>query len=129
MRVQQHQDIADIVDDICDTPISPELLPPKKNGEIAQITENSIGSYDYHDFFLYHMLRNAYTPAKIYMLALPLAKTSKQSSKKQRRPFIAVSSLSSSSVIVCQTVSRWIMSVYPLVVTGVCQVMPVLPCG
>lgn len=69
MREQQRQDIADILDDICDTPVSPELLPPKENGEIAQITENSIGSYDYHDFFLYHMLRNAYTPSKIYMLA------------------------------------------------------------
>lgn len=69
MSVKQRQDIADILDDICDTPVSPELLPPKENGEIAQITENSIGSYDYHDFFLYHMLRNAYSPSKIYMLA------------------------------------------------------------
>lgn len=62
--------LADILDDICDTPISPELLPLNANGELAQKTENSIGSYDYHDFFLYHMLRNHFTPSKIYQLAL-----------------------------------------------------------
>lgn len=63
-------DIADILDDICATPVSPELLPPKDNGEINQITEDTIGSYDYHDFFLYHMLRNQEPPKKIYALAL-----------------------------------------------------------
>ena len=57
-RIQSDQKLADILDDICDTPVSPELLPPKENGEIAQITEDAIGSYTYHDFFLYHMLRN-----------------------------------------------------------------------
>lgn len=70
MRIQQHADIADVLDDICATPVSPELLPPKENGEIAQITEASIGSYDYHDFFLYHMLRNGYAPDKIFALAI-----------------------------------------------------------
>jgi NAD+ synthase (glutamine-hydrolysing) len=45
-------------------------LPPKENGEIAQITEDAIGSYTYHDFFLYHMLRNHFSPDKIYQLAL-----------------------------------------------------------
>lgn len=69
MRENNRNDIATLLDDICDTPVSPELLPPKENGEIAQVTENSIGSYDLHDFFLYHMLRNGYAPAKIYMLA------------------------------------------------------------
>ncbi len=43
--------------DICDTPVSPELLPPDKNGKIAQKTEEVLGSYDLHDFFLYQMLR------------------------------------------------------------------------
>lgn len=62
--------LADILDDICDTPISPELLPLKANGELVQMTENSLSSYDYHDFFLYHMLRNHFTPSKIYQLAL-----------------------------------------------------------
>lgn len=56
--------------DICDTPVSPELLPPDKEGKIAQITENNIGSYDLHDFFLYNMLRNGYSPKKIYALAV-----------------------------------------------------------
>lgn len=69
-RKQNHQVLANILDDICDTPISPELLPPKDNGEIQQITEDRIGSYDYHDFFLYHMLRNHFAPDKIYQLAL-----------------------------------------------------------
>lgn len=64
-----HMQIAEVLEDICATPVSPELLPPKANGEIAQITEDTIGSYDLHDFFLYHMLRNHYAPAKIYALA------------------------------------------------------------
>lgn len=55
--------------DICETPVSPELLPPDENGAIAQKTEESIGSYDLHDFFLYHMLRNHFAPAKINALA------------------------------------------------------------
>lgn len=69
MQEQGRSDIAAVLRDICATPVSPELLPPKDNGEIAQITEDSIGSYDYHDFFLYHMLRNGYAPAKILELA------------------------------------------------------------
>lgn len=69
MQEQGRLDIAAVLRDICATPVSPELLPPKDNGEIAQITEDSIGSYDYHDFFLYHMLRNGYAPAKILELA------------------------------------------------------------
>lgn len=69
MQEQGRSDIAAVLRDICATPVSPELLSPKDNGEIAQITEDSIGSYDYHDFFLYHMLRNGYAPAKILELA------------------------------------------------------------
>ena len=69
-RKQNQHKLADILDAICNTPISPELLPPKENGEIQQITEDHIGSYDYHDFFLYHMLRNHFAPDKIYQLAL-----------------------------------------------------------
>ena len=58
-----------ILTDILETPISPELLPPDKNGNIVQKTENSIGSYILHDFFLYHFLRNAVAPKKLYYLA------------------------------------------------------------
>jgi len=55
--------------DVCDTPVSPELLPPDKEGNIQQFTESTIGSYDLNDFFLYNMLRNGYEPDKIYYLA------------------------------------------------------------
>lgn len=59
----------DVLIDICDTPVSPELLPPDKNGKIAQKTEEVLGSYDLHDFFLYQMLRHHDEPKKIYDLA------------------------------------------------------------
>ena len=55
--------------DIIDTPISPELIPADNNGNIKQKTEDLVGPYELHDFFLYHMLRNGYNPAKIYYLA------------------------------------------------------------
>lgn len=54
--------------DVLDTPVSPELLPPK-DGEIAQKTENIVGPYELHDFFLYYLMRFGYTPTKIYRLA------------------------------------------------------------
>ena len=54
---------------VCDLPISPELLPTDENGNIAQKTEESIGKYDLHDFFLYYAVRWAFPPAKIYRLA------------------------------------------------------------
>ena len=55
--------------DILDTPISPELLPPDASGAIAQQTEDLVGPYALHDFFLYYMLRLGYGPKKIYALA------------------------------------------------------------
>ena len=55
--------------DICDTPISPELLPPDKNGKISQQTEDIVGPYILHDFFLYNMVRFGFSPSKIYHLA------------------------------------------------------------
>ncbi len=55
--------------DILDTPISPELLPPDENGNIAQKTEDSIGPYELHDFFLYYVMRFGFGPFKIYHLA------------------------------------------------------------
>lgn len=55
--------------DILNTPVSPELLPPDESGKIAQKTEDLVGPYELHDFFLYNMLRNCYEPAKIYYLA------------------------------------------------------------
>ena len=55
--------------DILDTPISPELLPPEKDGSISQKTEDSVGPYILHDFFLYHTLRSGVPPAKLLFLA------------------------------------------------------------
>lgn len=55
--------------DILDTPISPELLPAGTDGKILQITEDTVGPYLLHDFFLYNMLRNGFEPQKIYFLA------------------------------------------------------------
>ena len=58
-----------ILKDIVDLPISPELLPTDKNGNMVQKTEESIGKYDLHDFFLYHYLRNGFGKEKILELA------------------------------------------------------------
>ena len=54
---------------VCDTVISPELLPPDAQGNIAQSTEATIGKYDLHDFFLYNYIRNGFGKDKIYQLA------------------------------------------------------------
>ena len=58
-----------VLADILDTPISPELLPPDAEGKIAQQTEDLVGPYALHDFYLYHMLNFGFTPTKIYTLA------------------------------------------------------------
>lgn len=59
----------DVLRDILETPISPELLPPEATGGISQHTEDIVGPYALHDFFLYHMLRFGFRPEKIYTLA------------------------------------------------------------
>lgn len=59
----------EVLQDILNTPISPELLPPDEAGNILQKTESSIGPYVLHDFFLFHFLRYGATPRKIYTLA------------------------------------------------------------
>ena len=56
--------------DIVDTPISPELIPADENGNIRQITEDLVGPYELHDFFLYYFLRGGFAPSKIYFLAV-----------------------------------------------------------
>ena len=60
--------LADVLNDVLDTPVSPELLPPE-DGKISQKTEDLVGPYELHDFFLYYILRYGYHPAKIYRLA------------------------------------------------------------
>ena len=63
------KELKDVLNDILATPVSPELLPPDKDGNIAQKTESTIGSYILHDFFLYNCIRNGFSPKKIYFLA------------------------------------------------------------
>lgn len=64
----EDKELQAVLFDVLDTPVSPELLPPKE-GEIAQKTEDLVGPYELHDFYLYYMLRFGYTPSKIYRLA------------------------------------------------------------
>ncbi len=61
--------LAAVLRDILDTPVSPELLPPKE-GEIAQRTEDLVGPYELHDFFLYYAIRWGFSPRKVFRLAL-----------------------------------------------------------
>ena len=65
---KSNENIADIIDDILDTPISPELLP-HKDDEIVQETESLVGPYELHDFFLYHFIKYGAKPSKILYLA------------------------------------------------------------
>ena len=60
----------DILLDIIDTPVSPELLPAGKDGNISQKTEDLVGPYELHDFFLYNFFRFGYSPEKLLFLAL-----------------------------------------------------------
>lgn len=62
-------DVKQVLYDILDTPISPELLPPTKDGKIKQKTEDKIGPYELHDFFLYHFFRYGAEPKKILFMA------------------------------------------------------------
>ncbi len=62
------EELRRVLKDILETPVSPELLPPK-DGEIVQKTEDLVGPYELHDFYLYYMMRFGYTPSKIYRLA------------------------------------------------------------
>ena len=65
---KESSEISDVLDDILATPVSPELLPPK-DGEIAQCTEELVGPYELHDFFIYHTLNGGMSPREIYELA------------------------------------------------------------
>ncbi|MBR2895634.1 MAG: NAD(+) synthase [Oscillospiraceae bacterium] len=67
-NMNKDEELMHVLDDILDTPVSPELLPAVQ-GNISQITEDLVGPYELHDFFLYHMLRWGSSPAKILRLA------------------------------------------------------------
>lgn len=62
-------ELATTLTDIVATPVSPELLPPSADGTIAQITEDNVGPYELHDFFLYQTLRYGFSPERIFILA------------------------------------------------------------
>ena len=64
------KDLSQCLNDIFDTPVSPELLPPTGDGQISQKTEDLVGPYELHDFFLYQILRFGFSPRKVYALAL-----------------------------------------------------------
>ena len=68
-RTDGFAQVKKILTDITETPISPELTPAKSDGTIAQMTEDLVGPYELHDFFLYYMLRFGFSPKKIYFLA------------------------------------------------------------
>ncbi len=68
-RAQDKIALADALDDVLSTPVSPELLPANDNGTIAQKTEDLVGPYELHDFFIYYTLRYGFGPEKIYRLA------------------------------------------------------------
>ena len=67
---EENEECKKTIMDILDTPISPELLPPTKDGKIAQKTESVVGPYVLHDFFLYHFMRYGASPEKIKYIAL-----------------------------------------------------------
>lgn len=65
----ENESLRQVLYDVLDTPVSPELLPPK-DGDIAQKTEDLVGPYELHDFYLYYMLRFGFSPEKIFTLAV-----------------------------------------------------------
>ena len=68
-EMQVDEKSATIIRDIIDTPVSPELLPADNNGDISQKTEDIVGPYELHDFFLYYTVRFGFPPRKIFFLA------------------------------------------------------------
>ena len=68
-RVETNEKVRAALLDIVDTPVSPELLPADKSGNIAQKTEDLVGPYELHDFFIYHFVLNGFTPDKIFAMA------------------------------------------------------------
>jgi NAD+ synthase (glutamine-hydrolysing) len=85
-------DARNTLQDIAETTISPELLPPSREGEIAQSTEEALGRYELHDFFLFNLVRNGFGPAKILYLAAHADFREKHSAQEVRqglRTFLA----------------------------------------
>ena len=68
-KAQGKAELANALYDVLGTPVSPELLPADEHGNIAQKTEDLVGPYELHDFFIYYTLRYGFGPAKLYRLA------------------------------------------------------------
>ena len=88
--------------DVVDTPISPELTPADAEGNIQQKTEDLVGPYELHDFFLYYFLRFGFRPSKIFMLA----KTAFRSSEVGT--YATVADAASSSCYDAETIKKWL---------------------
>ena len=101
--------IATTLLDILDTPVSPELLPPTGDGEIAQKTEDLVGPYELHDYFLYYLLRFGFEPGKIYRMALKSFEGvyDKVTIHTWLRTFYRRFFASSLSAAACPMVPRW----------------------
>ena len=112
--------LARVLQDILDTPVSPELLPPK-DGQIAQKTEDLVGPYELHDFFLYYAVRWGFSPRKVFRLALyALGDRYDRDTLLRWLENTAGSSPSSSSAPACLTGQRWEPSPSHPGVTGGC---------
>ncbi len=114
--------------DIVDTPISPELIPADENGNIKQKTEDLVGPYELHYFFLYQFLRFGFRPAKIFFLAsIAFRDTYDEETIKKWLTILsaAVSFNNNSNALACPMVPKWDLYHSVPEVTGVCQVMPV----
>lgn len=113
--------------DIVDTPISPELIPADENGNIKQKTEDLVGPYELHDFFLYQFLRFGFRPAKIFFLAsIAFRDTYDEETIKNGLLYsAAVSFNNNSNALACPMVPKWDLYHSVPEVTGVCRAMPV----
>ena len=107
--------------DIIDTPISPELLPAGDGDEIAQRTEDTVGPYELHDFFLYHFIRYGFSPAKLFFMACRAfdGMTARQSKSGSSRSCDA-SFPSNSSGPPCPTARKSARSASPPAAIGAC---------
>lgn len=113
-----------VLEDILATPVSPELLPPV-NGEIAQCTEELVGPYELHDFYLYHVVRKGERPAKIFRLAQIAfeGRYDQATLLKWLKSFYWRFLPSSLSAVVCPTAPRWVRLPFRPGETGGCPAM------
>ncbi|MFQ8826816.1 MAG: hypothetical protein ACLR76_04575 [Alistipes sp.] len=111
--------------DIIDTPISPELLPAGAGDEIAQRTEDTVGPYELHDFFLYHFIRYGFSPAKLFFMACRAfdGRYDRATVKSGSSHSCGVSFPSNSNGPPCPAARRSARSASPAA-TGACQATP-----